>query len=253
MIRRRRASRLKISWSPSASRPVPRELGLERDAELAHDVEPGLQARPVRLEERRRVRLALESSPSPPSTRSAADSGWSGASRPASTRCQRSERVGDRPADARGGVALVGDRVPGAAQVDARPAAARRRGGPRRRRSRSPVSRERRASGIAVSSPAIRRRRRGGRARSSASGSAACCRAAARARARSWRPPPPVRRRSPGRSGPWPAGTSWRAARRASSSSRSAYPGQGSRGLMSLIGSRLYDGRLALVRSRSVE
>ena len=144
-----------------------------------------------------------------------AESGSSGASRPASTRCQRtSESATVQPThEAVWPWSAIG--CQGAAQVDARPAAARRRGGPRRRRSRfrSRASAGRPRSrlaglpcaGVVVEVARGRRERLGGGRR----------RAGARARARSSRPPRPVRRRSPGRSGPWPAGTSWPADRRA--------------------------------------
>ena len=144
-----------------------------------------------------------------------ADSRSSGASVRASTRCQRRQRVGDRPADARGGLALVGDRVPRPPEIDLR-----RQGRLAQRAVRVGLGgavvvpgRPRAArggiAGIAQLRHATTRHRRAGCPPGRRPARTACCRAAARAPARSWRPPRRARGRSPDRSDPSPAGTSW--------------------------------------------
>ena len=172
MIRRRLADGLNCSGGIVGQAALPRQLVLERDAPLADDVETGLQARAVVLEERRRVLLALVGLLRPTSIRSARRvagrapaarprrGASAGRSRRRPSRRTRRSRPGRR-SGARGG---AGRRPRGAE---------RRRGGPRRRRSRRPVSLERRAFGIAVSSTATNPASSWRRRAVAASGSAA--------------------------------------------------------------------------------
>jgi hypothetical protein len=96
---------------------LPRQLGLQDRAELAHDVEAGLQARTVLLEERRRV-ADLEVGLLGRHPHVAGGERLIGREPPALDQVPAQQRVGHGPPHARGGVSLVGDTVPVTAQVD---------------------------------------------------------------------------------------------------------------------------------------
>ena len=113
-LRRDRVERVRVAGVQRSGRE--RQHRVADGAELAGDVERGLQARALRLDERGRARVEgvglLGGHPLEARREQLAL-----AIRPALTKCQRSTPSALRPADARAGRALVVDPPPGRAQV----------------------------------------------------------------------------------------------------------------------------------------